>query len=203
MEFMDVIRARRSIRKYRPDPVPQAEIEYVLEAARLAPSWANSQCWHFVVVTDPQVKEAVAQAGNSWTAQAPALIVACADPTKPGTKGDQPYYMLDIGIAMEHLILAATDRGLGTCWIGAFKEDVAKEALGVPASIRVVAFTPLGYPAEAPGPRERKPLRQIVSYNRYGGTPSRLMSMRRFGWGKLREWLVRLWKAIRARLRRR
>jgi len=167
VEFMDAIRQRRSIRKYRPDPVPQEEIEYVLEAARLAPSWANSQCWHFVVVTDPQVKAAVAKAGNAWTAQAPALIVACADPTQPGTKGDQPYYMLDIGIAMEHLILAATDRGLGTCWIGAFKEEVAKEALGVPKSIRVVAFTPLGYPAETPRPQQRKSLEHIVSYNRY------------------------------------
>jgi len=167
MELMEAIRKRRSIRKYRPDPVPQEDIEYVLEAARLAPSWANSQCWHLVVVTDPQVKEAVAKAGNPWTAQAPALIVACADATKPGTKGDQQYYMLDIGIAVEHLILAATDRGLGTCWIGAFKEEVAREALGVPDSIRVVAFTPLGYPAEPPGPQRRKSLNQIVSYNRY------------------------------------
>lgn len=75
--------------------------------------------------------------------------------------------MLDIGIAMEHLILAATDRGLGTCWIGAFKEEVAREALGVPESIRVVAFVPLGYPAEAPRPQRRKSLNQIVSYNRY------------------------------------
>lgn len=167
MEFMEVIRQRRSIRKYRPDPVPQEDIEYVLEAARLAPSWANSQCWHFVVVTDSQVREAVAKAGNAWTAQAPALIVACADPTKPGTKGDQQYYMLDIGIAMEHLILAAADRGLGTCWIGAFREEVARKALGVPKPIRVVAFTPLGYPAETPRPQRRKPLDHIVSYNRY------------------------------------
>ena len=167
MEFMEVIRKRRSIRKYRPDPVSQADIEYVLEAARLAPSWANSQCWHFVVITDPQVKEAVAQAGNPWIAQAPVLIVACADPTKPGTKGDQPYYMLDIGIAVEHLILAATDRGLGTCWIGWFKEEVAKAALDVPDSIRVVAFTPLGYPAETPRSQSRKAMDQIVSYDRY------------------------------------
>jgi nitroreductase len=170
MEFIEVVRKRRSIRKYRPDPVPQEDIDYILEAARLAPSWANSQCWRFVVVTDPQVKEAMAEAGNPWAAQAPALIVACADPTKPGTKGDQPYYMLDIGIAMEHLILAATDRGLGTCWIGWFKEEIAKQALGVPESIRVVAFTPLGYPAEPPRPLKRKPLDQISSHNRYEAT---------------------------------
>jgi nitroreductase len=167
VELMEVIRTRRSIRKYRPDPVPQEDIEYILEAARLAPSWANSQCWHFVVVTDPQVKEAMAKAGNPWAAHAPALIVACADPTKPGTKGDQQYYMLDIGIAMEHAILAATERGLGTCWIGWFEEDIVKKALGVPESMRVVAFSPLGYPAGPPGALERKSLDQIMSHNQY------------------------------------
>jgi nitroreductase len=167
MEFMEVIRRRRSIRKYKPDPVPEEEIKYVLEAARLAPSWANSQCWHFVVVTDEEVKRQVAQAGNEWIAQAPVIIVACADPTKPGTKGDQPYYLVDIGIAMEHLVLAAADRGLGTCWIGWFDEEKVKKALGVPENIRVVASTPLGYPDESPDPRPRKSLDEIVSYNGY------------------------------------
>ena len=167
MEFMEVVSKRRSIRKYKSDPVPQEDIDYVLEAARLAPSWANSQCWKFVVVTDPQVKQELAKAGNGWIAEAPAIITACADPSKPGTKGDQEYYMLDVGIAMEHLVLAAADRGLGTCWIGAFKEDVAKEALGVPDNIRVVASTPLGYPDESPAPRPRKPLEEMKCSNKY------------------------------------
>ena len=167
MELMDVIRQRRSIRKYKPDPVPQEALDYVLEAARLAPSWANTQCWKFIVVTDPKVKNELAKAGNEWTAHAPVLIAACADPSEPGTKGDQAYYMLDIGIAMEHLILAASERGLGTCWIGWFEEDVAKRALGVPEGIRVVAFTPLGYPNEAPSPKPRKALSEIVCSNRY------------------------------------
>jgi len=127
---MDVLRTRRSIRKYKPDPVPQEDIEYVLEAARLAPSWANRQCWKFVVITDEAIKRELAKAGNEWIAHAPVIIAACADPSKSGRKGDQEYYMLDIGIAMEHLILAATERGLGTCWIGWFKEEVARKALG-------------------------------------------------------------------------
>lgn len=167
MEFMEVIKKRRSIRKYKPDPVSQEDIDYILESARLAPSWANTQCWKFIVVTDPKVKEELASAGNSWIAQAPVIIVACADPSKPGTKGDQPYYMLDIGIAMEHLILAAADKGLGTCWIGAFDEAKAKKALGVPDNIRVVASTPLGYPDQSPDPRPRKSLKEIVCYNKY------------------------------------
>lgn len=167
MEFMDVISKRRSVRKYKPDPVPEEDIEYILEAARLAPSWANSQCWKFIVVIDPEIKEELAKAGNSWIAAAPVVIVACADPSRPGTKGDQEYYMLDVGIAMEHLVLAATDRGLGTCWIGAFDEEAAKSALGVPENIRIVASTPLGYPDQEPGPRKRRSLDEIMCSDKY------------------------------------
>ncbi len=167
MEFMDVIKKRRSIRKYKPDMVSDEDIEYIIESARLAPSWANSQCWKFVVVKDPKIKENLASAGNSWIAHAPIVIAVCADPSKPGVKGDQQYYMLDIGIAMEHLILAAADRGLGTCWIGAFNESVAKKALDVPDNIRVVALTPLGYPDESPAQRPRKALKDIMSIDKY------------------------------------
>jgi len=167
MEFMEVVRRRRSIRRYKPDPIPPAQIESLLEAARLAPSWANTQCWKFVVVSDPEVKQALAKAGNEWVAHAPVIIAACADPAKPGAKGDQPYYMLDIGIAMEHLLLAAAEQGLGTCWIGWFDEAVARKALDVPDNIRVVAFTPLGIPGEDPAPRPRKALAEIWCLNRY------------------------------------
>ena len=164
---MDVIRSRRSIRKYKPNPVPNADVEDVLEAARLAPSWANSQCWKFIVVKKNSVKQELAKAGNSWIEHAPVIIAACADPSKPGTKGDQPYYLVDIGIAMEHLILAAADKGLGTCWIGWFDEAEAKKALGVPENIRLVAMTPLGYPDESPSLRGRKALVDIVCYDEY------------------------------------
>ena len=167
MEFMDVILKRRSVRKYKSDPVSKEDMGYILEAARLAPSWANSQCWKFVVITDPGVKEELIKAGQSWIGQAPAIIAACADPAKPGTKGDQQYYMLDVGIAMEHLILAAADKGLGTCWIGAFDEDIAKKALNVPDNIRVVALTPLGYPDEVPAPRPRKSMAETMCSDKY------------------------------------
>jgi len=162
MEFMEVVRRRRSIRKYRPDPVPQAKIDHVLEAARLAPSWANGQCWTFVVVTDVKVKRALAEAGNDWIEAAPAIVAACANPKQSGMKGDQSYYLLDIGIAMEHLVLAAAEQGLGTCWVGWFDEKKARKALGAPASIRVVACTPLGFPDETPEQRPRKALGEIV-----------------------------------------
>ncbi len=168
MEFATVVRERRSIRKYRPDPVPGEKLDRVLEAARLAPSWANGQCWTFIAVTDPKVKRELALAGNEWTEHAPAVVVACADPSKSGTKGDQSYYLLDIGIAMEHLVLAAHDQGLGTCWVGWFDESKAKKALRVPADIRVVALTPLGYADERPEPRPRKSMEQIVRRDRWG-----------------------------------
>ena len=168
MEFMEVVRRRRSIRKYRPDPVPQAKLDHVLEAARLAPSWANGQCWTFVVVTDPKAKQALAQAGNDWIEHAPVIVTACADPKQSGAKKDQSYYLLDIGIAMEHLVLAAADQGLGTCWIGWFDEEKARRALGVPKSVRVVATTPLGYPDEDPEPRARKSLGEIVRKDHWG-----------------------------------
>ena len=171
MELMDVIRNRRSIRRYKPDPVSDEDVKYVLEAARLAPSWANTQCWHFVVVTDEEVKRKIGEAGWRFAAKAPLIIVACADPEKPGARGDIPNYLVDMGIAVEHLMLAATERGLGTCWIGGFHEDKVKEALGIPENMRVVAYTPLGYPNEAPAPRSRKSIEEIVSYNKYGQRP--------------------------------
>lgn len=167
MEFMEVVRRRRSIRKYRPDPIPQAKLDHILEAARLAPSWGNGQCWTFVVVTDTKLRHELGEAGNTWIADAPVIIAACADPKHSGVKEDQDYYLLDIGIAMEHLVLAAADQGLGTCWIGRFDEARAKKALGVPGNVRVVALTPVGYPDEEPEPRPRKTLGEIVCKDRW------------------------------------
>jgi nitroreductase len=166
--FIDLVRKRRSVRSYRPDPVPAEQLDYVLEAARLAPSWANGQCCSYLVVTDERVKHELGQAGNEWIAQAPVIVVICADPKQSGTKGDQPYYLLDAGIAMEHLVLAAAEQGLGTCWIGWFDEEKARKALGVPEGVRIVASTPLGYPNEDPGPRPRKSLAELVHHDRWG-----------------------------------
>jgi len=163
---MDVVRKRRSIRKYRPDPVPEPEIECILEAARLAPSWKNGQCWRYIVVTDPELRKRITM--REWAASAPVVIVACADPAKAEEREGRSYYMMDMGIGMEHLVLAAAERGLGTCWIGLhFEEKTVKEALGVPENIRVVAITPLGYPAETPPDRGRKPMTEMASRNHW------------------------------------
>jgi nitroreductase len=169
MEYMEVVKKRRSIRRYKSDPISGKDLKTILEAARLAPSWGNRQCWQYVIVTDQSIKEKLAGEERKWISEAPAVIVACANTRESGHKPGMDYYMLDIGISLEHLILAATNLGLGTCWIGAFDEKQAKEALGVPDDIRVVAFTPLGYPVEKKGEIfARKPLQEIVSYNGYG-----------------------------------
>ena len=166
MEFLELVRKRRSIRRYKSDPVPQKKLEYVLEAARLAPSWGNRQCWRFIVVKEEAKRRAIAI--REWVAEAPSIIVGCAYPDLSGSRFNQQYYMLDMGIAMEHLILAAAEQGLGTCWIGGqFDEEAVKQTLGIPEEVRVVALTPIGYPAETSGPKERKPLKEIVSYNEW------------------------------------
>ena len=160
---MDVVRERRSVRKYKPDPVPRAEVEYVLEAARLAPSWANRQCWRYIVITDEATRKKITM--TEWAARAPVIIVGCGDPSKAGNRDGKPYYMLDMGISMEHLILAAAERGLGTCWLGGqFDEKVVREVLGVPESHRIVAMTPLGYPDESPPARGRKTMSELATW---------------------------------------
>jgi nitroreductase len=166
MELIDVIRNRRSIRKYKATKVPKEEIEYVLEAARLAPSWGNRQCWRYIVVTEEKLRKKITK--RDWAAEAPVVIVGCADPIKAGNKAGKPYYMLDMGISMEHLILAAHDIGLGTCWLGGqFDEEEVRKALNVPESHRVVALTPLGYPDEEPPAKERKLSNELVSWNKW------------------------------------
>ena len=174
MEYTDLIRKRRSIRKYKSDPISDQDLKAVLEAARIAPSSGNRQCWQYIIVTERSIIEKLAEAGGKWITEAPVVIVACANPDLSSHKPGMDYYMLDIGISFEHLILAAANLGLGTCWIGGFDERVAKDALGVPDGIRVVAYTALGYPDEKKGQVfARKPLRDICFYERYGQKGSR------------------------------
>ena len=178
MEFIDLVLKRRSIRKYKPDPVPDEKLRYVLEVARLAPSWGNRQCWKYIIVTDEALRKKIIRRASpppvegrhrrprDWVAQAPIIIVGCADPTGSGNKEEKQYYLLDMGISMEHLMLAAAEQGLGTCWIGGgFDETVVKEALGIPEEIRVVALTPLGYPDESTEPKPRKSFQEMTSSN--------------------------------------
>jgi len=117
-------------------------------------------------VTDEEKRRAITK--RDWTADAPVIIVGCAHPELSGGNAGQPYYMLDMGIAMEHMVLAAAEQGLGTCWIGGqFDEATVKAELGVPDDARVVALLPVGYPAEAPDAKTRKPMDEIVSHEKW------------------------------------
>jgi nitroreductase len=165
LDVLKAVKTRRSIRSYLDKPIEDEKLMKVLEAARLSPSAVNLQPWDFVVVKDKTAKEYLLQAYNrQWFAKAPVIIVVCASPEKAWRRSDgEEFWKIDAAIAMQGMVLAATAEGLGTCWIGAFDEKKAKEALGVPENVRVVAMMPLGYAAEKKGPvTERKPLEQIV-----------------------------------------
>lgn len=165
---MDLVRQRRSIRKYKPDPVDEDDLKYVLEAARLAPSWDNRQCWNFIIVKGQRLREELASAARrKWVADAPVVLVACADPSRSAKKDGKEYYLVDMGVCVEHLILAATERGLGTCWVGDFKEKQVKKALDIPKNIKVAALIPLGKPDEIPSQEERKSFESITSSEKY------------------------------------
>jgi len=171
MSVLEIIKRRRSIRRYKENSIPEDALFRVLEAARLAPSGKNLQPWKFVIVRDKLLKKKLAEAsiGQYFMAKAPVVIVACGFPDECYSRMGR--YMkswpVDVAIALEHLILQAEEENLGTCWIGAFEEKEVKSILGVPEEVKVLALTPLGYPAEKPPSRRRKDLEEIISYEKY------------------------------------
>jgi nitroreductase len=169
-DILDLIRRRRSVRRMKDTPLPPATVERLFEAARLAPSWDNRQCWDFVAITDPQVRAALALAGGPKAAMAvaPLIVVACARPQASGQREGLDYFMLDMGIAVEHLILEAASLGLGTCWVGWFDEERVRQILAIPPEVRVVAMVPVGLPDEEPSGRPRRSMEEILSWNRWG-----------------------------------
>ena len=180
MKFTDVVESRTSIRTYCDKDVEEDKVKYVLECARVAPSWANRQCWHFIVVRDKEKIKALSKTSivNRWLRKVPIIVVACGDSTSSGVNNDIDYFVVDVTIAMEHIILAATNVNLGSCWIAAFDEKKVKEVLEIPNRIRVVALTPLGYPAQKSGmsdktiklfarSKKRKNLNEIVRYEKW------------------------------------
>jgi nitroreductase len=169
MEFSELIEKRYSVRAYRPDPVADERLHQVLEAARLAPTAANRQPFQLIVIhTAGREAELRRIYGRDWFVQAPLVICACGIPAQGWVRRDgKSYNDVDVAIAMDHLILAAADLGLGTCWVGAFDPDAAREVLGLPDDVEPIAFTPLGVPADRPKPKKRKALSELVRYERW------------------------------------
>ena len=169
MEFSELIQQRYSTRAYRPLPVSDEVLARVLEAARMAPTAANRQPFQLIVIhTAGREAELARIYGNAWFTQAPIVICACNLPEQAWTRRDGKNYAdVDVAIAMDHLILAAANEGLGTCWIGAFDPAAAREVLGLPEGVEPVVFTPLGYPADQRQPKRRRPLDTLVHYERW------------------------------------
>jgi nitroreductase len=198
MDVLEAIESRRSIRKYREEPVPQELTRRILEAARLAPSTSNTQSWKFKVVTDAGMKRRLKEAalGQKFVEEAPVVIACCLDLEAFAERGRQTVKLLmrgvrpslemavrfvrqgkgkefdperviingaiNVSIATEHMVLAATSLGLGTCWVRAFDAPAVEELLEVPEGIKVLTLLTLGYPAQSPGARPRKSLEEIT-----------------------------------------
>lgn len=164
MEFYEVLRRRRSIRAYTADAIPEATLRRLGEAVRLAPSACNNQPVRFLFVTNPETRRRLCECyPRAWLANAPVLVVALGNRETAWRRfNGQSAHVIDASIAMEHLVLAAAAEDLGTCWICAFDQDAARQALRLPDCWEVVAMTPLGRPAGEPCPQTRKDLDEIV-----------------------------------------
>ena len=170
MDIYETIAARKSVRAFKRDDVPEDVLCRVLEGARLAPSANNRQEWRFVVVRDESKRQRLSQAayGQGFVASAPVVLVCCAQTDEHRMTCGQFAYSIDVAIAVDHLTLCAVAEGLGTCWIGAFDEDRVKEILKIPPAIRVVVLLPMGYPQDpAPVGKQRLPLTRIVKHEHW------------------------------------
>ena len=169
MSFLELAAKRCSIRGYRPEPVDEHALAQVLAAAHLAPSAANRQPLHLIVVRDAAVRRELGLAYNrDWFRQAPLLLALCTEPAKAWARADGKNYAdVDGAILMDHLTLAAADLGLGTCWVAAFDPAQVKRVLSLPDGIEPLALTPLGRPTEPGRPKTRKPLGALVHHDRW------------------------------------
>ncbi len=174
MDVFEAVRLRRSVRAFAEEEISDETLERLLEAARWAPSAGNIQPWEFVVVRKTETKRKLAEAAlnQDFIAEAPVVIVVCVDEASSargyGSRGVNLYCLQDAAAATENMLLAACALGFGTCWVGAFQEDEAKKALNLPRSIRPVAIVPVGHPAEKPEPPHKRPLNEIVHFERFG-----------------------------------
>jgi nitroreductase len=173
MDILKAVRGRRSIRAFKSDDVSPEIVEKLLEAASWAPSAGNIQPWEFIVVRKIEIKRRLVEAAldQTFIEEAPVVIVVCANENRSsqgyGIRGKTLYCIQDTAAAIQNLHLTAYSLGLGTCWIGAFREEKAREILKIPQGIRPVAIIPVGYPAETPPSRNRRPISRIVHYETF------------------------------------
>lgn len=171
MKFIELAKKRCSIRSYRPDPVPEELLMEVLEAGNLAPTAKNLQPFHFIVVRQPSQLDKLAAAYPApFLREAPIVIVICIDPSRAWTRDrhdGRNYCEVDAAIAVDHMTLAATDNGLGTCWIAAFDPVKVSEAMNLPPDVEPLLLLSLGYPNVEGREKSRKDLKEIVRYEQW------------------------------------
>jgi len=163
MEFYEVIKSRRSVRAFKNDPIEKESLDNIARALQDAPSACNIQPWKFKIVFNEEIRDKIASCyTSSWLKTAPAIIIAMADMEKCWKRLDgRPIADIDIGIAMEHVVLAAAAEGLGTCWVCAYEVEKLNRTLGIKAPWTALVISPLGYAASEPAPINRKPISEI------------------------------------------
>jgi nitroreductase len=177
-DLMDIIKGRRSIRKYQEKEVTEEQLNQILESVKWAPSWTNSQCWEVIVVKDPAIKEQlqgtlIKNPSTKAMVQAPVVLVLCGKLKSSGYYNDQvttkfgDWFMFDLGIANQNICLTAYSLGLGTVIVGLLDHNKAKEILGVPDDYEVVTMIPLGYPAKEPEAPKRREISEFTHLDKY------------------------------------
>ena len=170
MEFADLIQKRYSVRAYQPTPVEDDKLQKVLEASVFAPTAANRQPFQLLVVhTNGREAELSRLYQRPWLTQAPVIICACGISSQGWVRSYDGlnHTLVDLAIVMDHLTLAAANLGLGTCWIASFDPQLVRRILSLPGEAEPMFLTPLGYPADQPGPKVRKPLRELVHFEKW------------------------------------
>ncbi len=172
MDVGKAIRIRKSVRSFSDRTIPQSTLEEILDSARLAPSASNKQDWVFIVVEEPSKQEelAAATSGQGFIKQAPVILAGVATDPDYRMRNGLSSGAVDLAIALDHITLKAVEEGIGTCWIGAFHQDQAKQVLDIPNEYQIVALMPLGYPSTELAEREkaRKDLEEITFKNTFG-----------------------------------
>jgi len=167
MDFLELAKKRYSVRAYKSIPVEDEKLKYILEAARMAPTGSNQQAFQLIVVhTKGREEELRRIYDKDWFVQAPIIICACAT-TNPGQSYDEGRSYRNVAIVMDHLILAATNLGLGTCWIGAFDPKAARDILGLPEEVKPIVFATVGYSDDEPRPKVRKSIDELIRYKHW------------------------------------
>ncbi|WP_443660920.1 nitroreductase family protein [Clostridium algidicarnis] len=172
MDFYKVIENRTSNKSYKSTPIPKEKLDNIINAALMAPSWKNKTCYRFIFINERKLIDQISntiinktdKTANAVT-QAPIIAVIVANPSESGEDDNKSYFMLDCGIAMEHLILAATNEGYGTCWIGSFDEETVSKVLNIPENFKVVAMTPIGETDENDEHYPPKDISKHIYYN--------------------------------------